>query len=117
MSYALEILPYSLRTKGMSIYLVSLMSAIAFNIFVNPIALHALAWKYYFVFLAVLICSIFGIYFLFPETSGRMLEEVAVIFDGEDAVLPAQTQLQEESDMKEDISHKEVRDRDHLPPV
>lgn len=53
-----------------------------FNTFVNPIALAAIAWRYYIVFLVVLI--MFGItaFFFYPETKGYSLEEVALIFDG-----------------------------------
>jgi hypothetical protein len=52
---------------------------------VNPIALEAIGWKYYFVFVGVLV--VFGLtaYFYYPETRGYSLEQMAVIFDGEDA--------------------------------
>jgi hypothetical protein len=63
-------------------------AALFFNQYVNPIALEALAWKYYFVYIGVLIVSIICIYFFYPETRGRMLEEVAEIFDGPGAVPP-----------------------------
>ena len=63
----------------MSIYL-----ALLFNLFVNPIALAAIAWKYYIVFICVLIIATIAIYFAYPETKGFTLEEVAVVFDGHD---------------------------------
>lgn len=53
-----------------------------FNQYVNPIAFDALAWKFYFVYVACLAMFFFIIYFLFPETKGRTLEEIAVVFDG-----------------------------------
>lgn len=58
-----------------------------FNTFVNPIALDAIAWKYYIVFIVVLM--IFGItaYFFYPETKGYSLEQIAVVFDGPDALV------------------------------
>lgn len=56
-----------------------------FNTFVNPIALEAIGWKYYFVFVAVLILFGLTAYFFYPETRGYSLEQMAVIFDGEDA--------------------------------
>lgn len=58
-----------------------------FNTFVNPIALAAIDWKYYFVFVAVLL--VFGVtaFFYYPETKGYSLEQIAVIFDGDDALV------------------------------
>lgn len=50
--------------------------------YVNPIALGALHWKFYFVYIATLAAMIPTIYFLFPETKGRTLEEIAMVFDG-----------------------------------
>lgn len=73
----------------------------------NPIALEKLQWKYYFCFLAVQIYAIVIIYFTFPETKGRMLEEIAVIFDGESARLPAESHLQEEHEIKKEAAHVE----------
>lgn len=52
-----------------------------FNTFVNPIALDAIGWKYYFVFVGVLIIYEISVCFLYPETRGYTLEQMAVIFD------------------------------------
>lgn len=51
-----------------------------FNTFVNPIALDAIGWKYYFVFVGVLIIYEITVYSLYPETRGYTLEQMAVIF-------------------------------------
>ena len=58
-----------------------------FNTFVNPIALAAIAWRYYIVFIVVLV--VFGVtaYFFYPETKGYSLEQIAVIFDGPNALV------------------------------
>lgn len=62
--------------------------AILFNTFINPIALDNIGWKYYIVFVAVLICFGLTAFFLYPETKGHSLEQIAVIFDGHSAVVP-----------------------------
>ncbi|WVF71037.1 hypothetical protein IAT40_005834 [Kwoniella sp. CBS 6097] len=85
LSYPVEILPYSLRTKGLGISQSCVYAALFFNQFVNPIALEAIAWKYYIVYCVLITAMICIIYFLFPETKGRTLEEIAEIFDGHDA--------------------------------
>lgn len=84
-SYPCEIWPYRLRSRGLTVTFVSTVLAIFFNTFVNPIALQAIGWKYYFVFVAVLVCFGLTAYFFYPETRGYSLEQMAVIFDGEDA--------------------------------
>lgn len=57
-AYPLEILPFSLRTKGMAISTLCVSCALFFNSYVNPIALERLAWKYYFVSIGILILAI-----------------------------------------------------------
>ncbi|RSH88913.1 hypothetical protein EHS25_002575 [Saitozyma podzolica] len=80
-SYVTEILPYNLRTKGLALYISGQNIANAFNQFVNPIALAAITWKYYAVYIAIDICYFILIYFYFPETKGLSMEEVSLVFD------------------------------------
>lgn len=63
----------------------------SFNSLINPIALDAIAWKYYFVFLAVLVAYGITEYFLYPETKGRSLEQIKLLFEDveTDETLPA----------------------------
>ncbi|EJT50889.1 hypothetical protein A1Q1_07951 [Trichosporon asahii var. asahii CBS 2479] len=82
LAYPIEILPYTLRSKGVSILLFCTLTATMLNTFVNPLALEALEWKYYFVFLGMIVIVTIVIYFYYPETQGHSLEEIAVIFDG-----------------------------------
>jgi MFS family permease len=86
-AYPVEIWPYSLRSRGLTVTWVTAILAIFFNTFINPIALEALGWKYYLVFVAVLVIMCLTTYFFYPETRGHSLEQMAVIFDGEDAAL------------------------------
>ncbi|KAJ4317397.1 hypothetical protein N0V84_007374 [Fusarium piperis] len=81
-AYPVEILPFDLRSKGLSINLSVVFGAGFFNQYVNPIALDAIQWKFYFVYIGTLTAMLPTIWFLFPETKGRTLEEIAVVFDG-----------------------------------
>jgi len=76
-----------------------------FNQYVNPIALAKLAWKFYFVYIACLACMIITIYFLFPETKGRTLEEIAVVFDGEKSQTTAEKDARRTSITRNEEMH------------
>ncbi|KAL7650983.1 hypothetical protein ACMYSQ_010737 [Aspergillus niger] len=82
-AYPCEIWQFSLRTRGLSITWIASCLFASFNSLVNPIALENISWKYYFVFLAVLI--LYGIteYYMYPETKGRSLEEIQTLFESE----------------------------------
>jgi sugar porter (SP) family MFS transporter len=45
--YTVEILPYHIRAKGMTVVWLSVDIALFFNQYVNPIALGKISWKYY----------------------------------------------------------------------
>lgn len=60
---------------------VSQAVAVCFNQFVNPVALREIAWRYYLVYVAVLVAVIIFMFFCVPETKGLSLEEVGNIFD------------------------------------
>ncbi len=51
----------------------------------NPIGLENIGWKYYIVFCCFLVVFLGVTWWLFPETKGYSLEEIAVLFDGENA--------------------------------
>lgn len=79
--YVNEIWPSHLRTKGTSVFWVSQAVSITFNQFVNPVAIDKIAWKYYLVYIGVLVAVINFIFFYVPETKGLSLEQISSIFD------------------------------------
>ncbi|KAI9567545.1 hexose transporter [Boletus coccyginus] len=85
-SYTVEILPYNLRAKGLNVFGFVISVALIFNQYVNPIALDALGWKYYLVYVCWLAFEFVYLWFFVVETKNRTLEETAALFDGEDAV-------------------------------
>lgn len=67
---------------------VATIFAIFFNTFVNPIALENIGWKYYIVFIVMLVAFGLTAFFFYPETKGHTLEQMAVLFDGDAAGVP-----------------------------
>ncbi|GME23976.1 putative hexose transporter protein [Neofusicoccum parvum] len=84
-SYCAEILPFHIRAKGLAVTMAGTAASSVFNQYVNPIGLEALQWKFYFVYIAILVLECLAIYFLYVETRGPTLEEIARLFDGDDA--------------------------------
>lgn len=51
----------------------------------NPIGLESIGWKYYIVYVVILAVESFIAYGWFIETKGKALEEIAVLFDKDQA--------------------------------
>ena len=77
-SYSMEILPFSLRAKGYTVFAFSVSAALVFNQYINPIALAAIGWKYYIVYCAWIAFELVFVYIFIIETKGRTLEETAL---------------------------------------
>ena len=82
-SYSVEILPFSIRAKGFTIFNFSVSLSLIFNQYVNPIALGKLGWKYYIVYVCWIAFETVYWYLFIIETKNRTLEETAALFDGE----------------------------------
>ncbi|GAQ44211.1 hypothetical protein AtubIFM56815_006903 [Aspergillus tubingensis] len=98
-SYPCEIWPYRLRSRGLTVTWVATIIGMFFNTFVNPIALDAIGWRYYIVFIVVLVLFAVTAFFFYPETKGYSLEQVAVIFDG-----PVEREEDEEKRFEEKVN-------------
>ncbi|KAF2845378.1 hexose transporter-like protein [Plenodomus tracheiphilus IPT5] len=93
-AYPTEILPYSIRSKGISLSLAVIYSSLVLLSFVTPIALEAIEWRYYILFCCLLGVSVVVNWFMLPETRGRSLEEVNDLFeDTKIAQVAEQTKL------------------------
>ncbi|KAF2130495.1 general substrate transporter [Dothidotthia symphoricarpi CBS 119687] len=100
-SYTVEILPFKIRAKGLTLCFVFTSLSGIFNQYVNPIGLEALGWKFYIVYVVVLILECLAIYFLYVETRGPTLEEIAILFDGKDAhVAGAEVTLNQKGEVR-----------------
>lgn len=92
-AYICEIWPYDFRARGFALGQMSASVGVFFNIFVNPIALQAIGWKYYIVYCVIIVLGILNIYFTYPETSGHTLEEMSRVFDGDEAAVPTEAEV------------------------
>ncbi|OTB15230.1 hypothetical protein K445DRAFT_318066 [Daldinia sp. EC12] len=76
-TYLVEIFPYQQRAKGIAVEQLTVRFAVFFNTYVNPIALDRIGWKYYLVYCVWILFEVATVYFLFPETYNRTLEELS----------------------------------------
>lgn len=87
--YAIEILPYKLRAKGLMILNISIQAALTLNVYANPVAFDAFgnrgSWKLYLIYTCWIFLEFCFVYFMYVETKGPTLEELAKIIDGNDA--------------------------------
>ncbi|EXJ87479.1 hypothetical protein A1O3_04439 [Capronia epimyces CBS 606.96] len=80
-AYPIEIWPFTLRARGLTVSLFSTYSGLLIGLFVTPIGLRNIGWKYYIVFCVLLALLWLIVYFVFPETRGRTLEEINNVFE------------------------------------
>lgn len=111
-----EILPFSLRAKGVSLFNLIQGCALILNQFANPIALSKLLWKYYGVYVAVSCLYALAATLLFPETRGLTAEEVGSLFDKgtkEDGIAVITADVRDEA-RSDDMSKGEDEDSEKI---
>ncbi|CAM1501372.1 Fc.00g105340.m01.CDS01 [Cosmosporella sp. VM-42] len=87
-SYALEILPFHLRAKGMMIMNITVQAILALGNQTNKLAWNNFPnhWNFMLFYTLWDFCELVFVYFVYVETKGPTLEEIARIFDGDEAV-------------------------------
>ncbi|KAK4151654.1 general substrate transporter [Chaetomidium leptoderma] len=80
-TYMVEVWPYAERSSGIAVFQLFGRLASFFTTFVNPIGLHDVGWKYLISYCCWLAFEVVFVYFMFPETFGRTLEELAFMFE------------------------------------
>lgn len=76
-AYMVEIFPYAERSRGIAVEQFFVRGAGFFTLFVNPIGMDQAGWKYLIMYNVMIVCEILTIYFFYPETQGRTLEELS----------------------------------------
>lgn len=103
-----EVFPFIHRSKGVALTQGFSRGASAFNQFVNPIGMERLGWKYYIVYVAWLAVETTVIFFLYPETKGPSLEEVAAVMEGSEAKIAGLTLGDDGQGMRGDAEVQEI---------
>ncbi|CAI7611042.1 unnamed protein product [Penicillium glandicola] len=88
-AYCLEILPYRLRAKGIMIMNLTVQASLVLGNYTNPIAWENLPhhWNLSLIYTIWIFIELCFVYFFYVETRGPTLEELAKIFDGDDAAV------------------------------
>ncbi|KAF4622669.1 hypothetical protein G7Y89_g14359 [Cudoniella acicularis] len=100
-TYLIELFPYSTRTRGIGIEQVFAKIGAFFSNNVNPIAMAAIDWKFFAIYSGWITFEVLFVFFLYPETQGRTLEELAFLF--EDQELADQTARAVEEEIHHDV--------------
>lgn len=77
LAYLVELWPYSHRSRGIGVQQIFGKLAGFFSTNVNSVALSAIGWKYLAIYCGWIFFEFCIVYLLYPETSGRTLEELA----------------------------------------
>lgn len=109
-SYPVEILKYTQRAKGVVVsqaigYLFGIMMT-----YTMPLAIEYISWKFYIINAAWIVPMVGLIWWLFPETQGKTLEEIDRIFEGDNA----ESWLQVIEGSKADVESQTVKNADSL---
>ncbi|EHY54629.1 MFS-type transporter criB [Exophiala dermatitidis] len=110
--YAAEIFPTPVRAKGLAVSISGLFIATIVFLQAAPSAFAAIKWKYYLVFIAVTTVIFLVVWFYFPETKGRSLEDIGQVFG--DSVEPLTLGM--DVDNANDVDEKTTA-RDRVGPA
>jgi len=112
-TFLVELFPYAQRTRGIGIEQVFGKAGGFFSQNVNPIGMKAIGWKFLAIYCGWIAFEFLFIYFIYPETSGRTLEELAFLFEdkalADKAVVAVEKQIHHEDieEEKRAVIHEE----------
>ncbi|KAK0190362.1 general substrate transporter [Armillaria mellea] len=82
-AFLVELFPFHTRAKGITVFQWFSRMAGFFNQFVNPIGIANAGWKYYLSYVIWILIEVLTIYFLFPETAHKTLEELSFLYESD----------------------------------
>jgi MFS family permease len=116
--YGSEILPTNIRAAGLACGYFTINALIIVVVQTAPIAIASISWRYFLVFLVLDCIYVVIVYFYYPETKGKTLEEIAGIFGDKVALTMEEAEKEVEGDGssgRDSTSNSEKeRDLNHL---
>ncbi|KAK6380737.1 hypothetical protein LTS17_004937 [Exophiala oligosperma] len=112
-TYSAEILPTSIRSFGVANSYLTFNCIIILLVQVTPLALDAISWRYFLIFLIMDIIFIVAFYVYCPETRKKTLEEIEALFGDEVAETLEEAGKQVEAEAAVG-THAHVEDSDDL---
>ncbi|KAI2463795.1 general substrate transporter [Annulohypoxylon bovei var. microspora] len=110
-TYLVEIFPYAMRARGISIFQFFGKAAQFFGTNVNPVGLDpntGIGWKFLIVYCCWIAVEAFLMWYLWPETSNRTLEELAFLFEDADRAHAATEAVEKQIHTEEATHHEET---------
>ncbi|KAF2494800.1 general substrate transporter [Lophium mytilinum] len=109
-TYLVELFPFAQRARGITIFQFWGRGAGFFTTFVNPIGLENIKWRWLITYCCWIAFEIVFVWFMFPETGGRTLEELAFLFEdkalADEATMAVEKQIHHEENPLEEITSK-----------
>jgi hypothetical protein len=106
--YPPEVLPYSMRANGLSLFAFSWNGLGLFTTLAFPFALEAIGWQTYMINASWDVLELVTIYYTWVETKGKTLEQLDGLFDGQ-AIYLEGAEKEADGDMNNDkVSEKRI---------
>ena len=103
--YVAEIWPTHLRPHGMAIGMSALAMSDLLFLQVAPTAFATIAWRFYILFAIIPAVGAVIVFFYFPDTLHKPLEEISAMFGDGDKVAVFQSDLENKQIRLEEIEH------------
>jgi hypothetical protein len=103
--YSSEVYPTNIRSRGVALATATYFTACITFVTPGATAIANISWRYFLVFACLTVVSILVIFFVYPETKGKSLEELADLFG--DPVAVRLTDATEEQRHEMDVQIKQ----------
>ncbi|PVU95245.1 hypothetical protein BB561_001956 [Smittium simulii] len=94
--YPAEIFPMAMRAKGTSITTAANWALNFIVGLISPVLMKSITWGLYMIFFAFMCIAVVTVYFFYPETKGRTLEQMEIIFRGSIWAVRDQKRIEDE---------------------